>query len=398
MASEETSSIKSRLYREVTGLCVIGGILLWSSGGIDRLRGILPYHPLRGEVGYSESIALDDGSEATYSVMPQGCVTPFRESAREVVTFSRGEHKFSLTDYNHDSVVDKAVEITGEDELVFSRNALGNLHFINLGYLQPLNPEDSAREFDAYFREIKETLNLKGELEEIKSVEERLLGEQPQETVAYQNEQEAAEEPSSLTENPTAQLAQRVLDLSDRLYGGYFGINGAICLGPDENGNNRYAVLGGYKREFINLKISVYTNLDPELEALVNEYIQTYDYKSASEVLKESDTKKVEFWDFDVDGLIAIRNDLIRANAAEGEFIGALGTELSEGERARVNEGYAAVLEILEPILQQDLEARNERHERMEQEKAERRAAFEKEWPLERQIETMLQELEELGY
>lgn len=196
----------------------------------------------------------------------------------------------------------------------------------------------------------------------------------------------------------TIPLSEKVLNLSNDIFFGYYGSHihsGALSIGKDQNGANRYAVIMGSKEEgFKGLTIWVYSNLNPEVQAEVDEYLLNRRYRSAEEVLNKTKGAMIRFHDAYANGLNTDINDMLVTRNEKGEYAEAKVGELSEDGLRNVNELYDSVLKAIEPVLEKEWKAREERIAKIDQETKEKIAAM----TLDQRIEDAMQNLAELRY
>ena len=202
----------------------------------------------------------------------------------------------------------------------------------------------------------------------------------------------------------TIPLSEKVLNLSDDLFIGYYGSpfhDGALYIGKDQKGANRYAVISASKEDdFKGLVISVYSNLDPNVQAEVDKHLSKNRHKLAEELLSKTNGKIIQFRDAYADGLKATDLDVLVTRNEEGEYAQVNVSNLSEDELGKVKDVYASVLKVIEPVLQQELNARAERIAKIDQEIEEKRAAakLQREATLDQRIENAMQNLTEFSY
>lgn len=163
-------------------------------------------------------------------------------------------------------------------------------------------------------------------------------------------------------EDQLNQLAERVLSLSSYLFlAPCDTYKGVICIRKTRKNANRYVVIDGWKenewrRKRLNL--GVYTGLNAE----VDEYLLSEDYRSAAEALSKSSLRMIGFYDLDADGLTTNIGDvLVMRDEEDGQFKVERPTWLPEAVSTRVNDAYRFVLETVEPILEEEWKARKDK-------------------------------------
>lgn len=146
-----------------------------------------------------------------------------------------------------------------------------------------------------------------------------------------------------------SQLAEIVAKLSEEL----FSQGGVINLGKTQEGSSKYAVINVLKENRTKtLDISLYIGSDPNIETKLEEYLLSYNYKSAAEILSKSNLMSMtKFYDSRTNGLRSIDiNDFLRIKDKEGKII-TLTSEKLYNLLKETNETYNILLEKIEPVL-----------------------------------------------
>lgn len=168
----------------------------------------------------------------------------------------------------------------------------------------------------------------------------------------------------------TIMLAERVLQLSSFLFPSFCDTyKGAIYIGKDEGGINRYAVISGWKENewrSKTLDINIYCGSDSEVgEDLLNE-----DYNSVAKALGKSSLRMVGFYDLNANGLTTDFGDfLVIRDKKDSKSTVERPTWLPNNVLGEVNDAYRSVLEMIAPVLEK------ERCKILEQEKISTRVA-----------------------